>query len=178
MYTKKHPGTDLEPILKTPFMTEENSEFSATNEEVRKQLLTKAREDIAMTEKEIADGIKVLKVCSLAWCSCKLHHIYKKLDAYHNKKMRLNTKKTAPTLHRVNLNRPCEGPLTISVCPFMISLNWHYANPDAELTKKKKNSHGLREEYSTNKGEYHKTALDPEINAGPISCEPDSEQDA
>ncbi|PSR80829.1 hypothetical protein PHLCEN_2v6600 [Hermanssonia centrifuga] len=178
MYTKKHPGTNLEPILKTPFMTEENSEFSATDEEVRKQLLTKAREDVGMTEKEITEGIKVLEVRSLAWRSRKLRHIYEELDAYHNKKMRLNTKKTAPALRRVNLNRPREGPPTIAVCPFMISSNWHYANPDVELTTKKKNPHGLREEYSTDEGEYHEAASDPEINAGPISREPDSEQDA
>lgn len=74
MYTKKHPGTNLEPILKTPFMTEENSEFSATDEEVRKQLLTKAREDVGMTEKEITEGIKVLEVRSLAWRSRKVSH--------------------------------------------------------------------------------------------------------
>ncbi|THG98416.1 hypothetical protein EW026_g3768 [Hermanssonia centrifuga] len=60
----------------------------------------------------------------------------------------------------------------------MISSNWHYANPDAELTTKKKNPHSLHEEYSTNEGEYHEAASDPEINAGPISHEPDSEQDA
>ncbi|PSR79080.1 hypothetical protein PHLCEN_2v7166 [Hermanssonia centrifuga] len=61
MYHKKHPGTNVTPLLRTPFMTEENSEYSNNNH--RQDTYKKA----GLTDQDIANGVKVLEQISLSW---------------------------------------------------------------------------------------------------------------
>ena len=70
-YRKIHPGIDPCNFLKTPFMTEENSEVSGTDQTVsqrRLELAVKA----GLTQKEIEDGVKILEMRSFSWRSRKV----------------------------------------------------------------------------------------------------------
>ena len=53
-------------------MTEENSEFSDSDESIRQQRRVELAEKAGLTEKEIEDGVKVLELRSLAWRARKV----------------------------------------------------------------------------------------------------------
>ncbi|PSR72637.1 hypothetical protein PHLCEN_2v11493 [Hermanssonia centrifuga] len=144
MYHKKHPGTNVTPLLRTPFMTEENSEYSDDNR--RQDAYKKA----GLTDQDIANGVKVLEQISLSWRSKKLRNTYHELDFYHNQKIRKIDKPSAPSRPRADLGRFCDEPPKRRIFRFMLSSRWVQNNPGIPVQVKRGGSSGFSDDkYST-----------------------------
>lgn len=165
IYAKKHPGIDVLPFLKTPFMTEENSECSDEDPEKRSQHRQDVEKKAGLTEEDITKGIKALEKVSLAFRSRKvidillttssalntlvqMGNIMKDLDEISVNRVKKTYKSVVPSFRRADLGRKRDDAPDRPVYPFMVSKSWLVKHKkDENLHLRSKDPSGIRKDY-------------------------------
>ncbi|KAI0337533.1 hypothetical protein BDW22DRAFT_1433297 [Trametopsis cervina] len=133
-YIKDH-GCDPTPFLRTPWMSEENSECSFSDEDERAEHQISLAKKSGLTTDEINSGTKVLERLSLRWRSQKMNQLITELDQYRVLYY-VNQGKSVPgtVFRRVSIGRVRDDPPDThnhaELYPFMLSRTWMSNHPE------------------------------------------------
>ncbi|EKM48567.1 uncharacterized protein PHACADRAFT_202655 [Phanerochaete carnosa HHB-10118-sp] len=155
LYEEKH-GVNPQPLVETPWMTEEVSTFSASDDAKRQMFYSEAKEKSGLTDEDIARGIKMLELRSFTWRTNRVTQIYHELDDLYN----ANLKAEVPQVHRRidlgRISRTNVPDLKRLISPVLVNTTWlkrwqaeRHGARDQDIKFKVKNPRGFRDLEST-----------------------------
>ncbi|EKM48659.1 uncharacterized protein PHACADRAFT_202545 [Phanerochaete carnosa HHB-10118-sp] len=151
LYEEKH-GVNPQPLIETPWMTEEVSTFSASDDAKQQMFYSEAKEKSGLTNEDIARGIKMLELRSFTWRTNRVTQIYHELDDLYN----ANLKAEVPQVHRRidlgHISRTNVPDLKRLISLVLVNTTWlkrwqaeRHGARDQDIKFKVKNPRGFRD---------------------------------